>query len=770
MKWMNILISIDDAYVIHAKDLIITLSENNKRTKFNIYLIYDDTLSKESINELDEFIKKLDCGILKTYYFNGEKNKFPMHIDYITQNTYYRLFAPYIIDDKIDRILYLDCDIICNGDISEFYNQDFENNILVGCENQVPNFFKHRFKEMTPYLNFQGNGNYINAGVLLMNVKLYKDFISSDSIFEYIEEHKNEFIFQDQDVINLLFKDNIKISNIIYNYQINAIDYGIDMKNCRLVHYSELRKPWNTMNPNFKKYLHYYKYLYTHNRKVELKTLLQSQYNDSDYCYDYVSKLNKSFNEIDIIIPVYNSKKYLSKALDSILSQTFKDIKIYIVDDCSSEDYMDILSKYNTLDIFYLKLDNNLGPGVARKIGLEQSYGNYVIFLDSDDVFYDDKSIEILYKAIEDADVVTSKIYEESEKQVFENDNIGLHGKIYKREFLEKFNITFSDARLNEDSFFNALCELYGAHYNNISDFTYIWCDNPNSITRQHKEEHINNDILSYCSAILNAINYYLNNNESINYESLFPYLAKAIIINAEKYRICAFEIKEDVLENLSQLIYIFKEYNSIENIVNYLIDSNLKELYEINKDIILEVAEIKIRVLNYNNENKEEKYSRVYLVEEYNKTSVYDQEKRMNLIRQMFNKVEETCIIEPPFHACWGGKNVRLGNGVYISFNCTMIDDGIIEIGNNTFIGPNVTINTTNHPLEVIDRLNGILYVSNVKIGNNVWIGAGTLILPGVTIGDNTVIGAGSLVSNDIPDNVLAYGNPCRIIKNIDN
>ena len=768
-KWINILISIDDQYVIHAKDLIRTLAEKNPKNKFNIYLIYDETLGESSIRELNYFIECLDCGTLKTYFFNDAKEKFPMHIDYITQNTYYRLFAPYIIEEDIDRLLYLDCDIICNGEISEFYNQSFDDNIFVACQNITPLYLKAFFNERISYLNLQKDETYVNAGVLLINVKAYKNFISSDSIYEYIKQNKDQFIFQDQDIINSLFRDNIKLGDIIYNYQINVIDWGLDMKNCRLIHYSEANKPWNNVSPNFKRYLHYYKYLYEQDRKNELRLLLQKQYNNFKYYYEYIEKL-QNFNEIDIIIPVYNSKKYLHKALDSILNQTYKDMRVYIIDDASTEDYSEILNQYDTLDIFYKKLEKNMGPGIARQVGIDNSFGNYIIFLDSDDIFYNEKSVEILHKAIKNADVVTSQIYEETEEVIYANENIGLHGKIYRRAFLEQNEIKFTMARLNEDTYFNELCELNGARYNNIKELTYIWCDNSTSITRKNKKEHIDKDIVSYCTANVNAIKKYLENNENININTLLINLTKSIILIADKYRICSYKIEEEVYDRLNQLLCIYNKIDNLNNLNKYIENDEIRELYEINKSIILKNAKSKTKISNYNDEDKEEKNNRVNLVDEYNKTSVYEQEKRIELIKTMFNNTEGNCIIEPPFHACWGGKNVSIKNGAYLSFNCTMIDDGNIEIGYNTIIGPNVTISTTNHPLEAQDRLNGTLKISDVKIGNNVWIGAGTIILPGVTIGDNSVIGAGSIVTKDIPSNVLAYGNPCKVIKTINN
>ena len=125
--------------------------------------------------------------------------------------------------------------------------------------------------------------------------------------------------------------------------------------------------------------------------------------------------------------------------------------------------------------------------------------------------------------------------------------------------------------------------------------------------------------------------------------------------------------------------------------------------------------------------------------------------------------------MIEPPFHANWGGKNLFIGYGTYINFNLTLVDDGKITIGNNVLIGPNVSINTVNHPISVSLRKKNYLYTREVKISDYVWIGSNVIILPGVTIGENSVIGAGSVVTHDIPSNVVAVGNPCHVLRKID-
>lgn len=155
-------------------------------------------------------------------------------------------------------------------------------------------------------------------------------------------------------------------------------------------------------------------------------------------------------------------------------------------------------------------------------------------------------------------------------------------------------------------------------------------------------------------------------------------------------------------------------------------------------------------------------------LLYDFNATRPSEGEKRQALMKKMFGALGENCYIEPPLHANWAGKHVFLGDWVYANFNLTLVDDGDIHIGERTMIGPNVTIATANHPISPELREKALQYNKEVRIGKNVWIGAGAVIVPGVTIGDNSVIGAGSVVVKDIPANVVAVGNPCRPIREI--
>ena len=149
-----------------------------------------------------------------------------------------------------------------------------------------------------------------------------------------------------------------------------------------------------------------------------------------------------------------------------------------------------------------------------------------------------------------------------------------------------------------------------------------------------------------------------------------------------------------------------------------------------------------------------------------YNQLLPSQQQEKMFLLKEMFAEIGEGCYIETPFHSNFGGRNVHFGNYVYANFNLTLVDDTPIYVGDNTMFGPNVTVATAGHPIQPELRRKGMQYNAPVRIGSNCWIGAGAIILPGVTVGDNTVIGAGSVVTKDIPSNVVAVGNPCRVLR----
>lgn len=152
----------------------------------------------------------------------------------------------------------------------------------------------------------------------------------------------------------------------------------------------------------------------------------------------------------------------------------------------------------------------------------------------------------------------------------------------------------------------------------------------------------------------------------------------------------------------------------------------------------------------------------------DFNMTRPTQLQKREEMLKEMFAEIGKDCYIEPPLHSNWGGKHCHFGDCVYANFNLTLVDDTHIYIGSNTMIGPNVTIATAGHPILPELREQAYQFNAPVHIGKNCWLGAGVIVLPGITIGDNSVIGAGSVVTKDIPENVVAVGNPCKVLREI--
>lgn len=150
----------------------------------------------------------------------------------------------------------------------------------------------------------------------------------------------------------------------------------------------------------------------------------------------------------------------------------------------------------------------------------------------------------------------------------------------------------------------------------------------------------------------------------------------------------------------------------------------------------------------------------------EFNQLKPSDLEAKEAYMKEVFAECGDDCYIELPFHANWGGAHVHFGNGVYANYNLTLVDDGHIYVGDHVMFGPNVVVATPGHPIDPELRARNLQFNRDVHIGNNVWIGAGAILLPGVSIGDDTVIGAGSVVTKDIPAGVVAVGNPCKVLR----
>ena len=171
----------------------------------------------------------------------------------------------------------------------------------------------------------------------------------------------------------------------------------------------------------------------------------------------------------------------------------------------------------------------------------------------------------------------------------------------------------------------------------------------------------------------------------------------------------------------------------------------------------------------NYNETLEKERLYAKDLCYEYNKIQPSKLEERETIIRKLLGKTKQNFRIEQPF-ICDYGYNIEIGENFYANHNLIILDVNKVKFGDNVFIAPNCGFYTAGHPLDVESRNKGLEYAKPIEIGNNVWIGGNVVVLPGVKIGDNSVIGTGSVVTKDIPANVVAVGNPCKVIKNIEN
>ena len=192
---------------------------------------------------------------------------------------------------------------------------------------------------------------------------------------------------------------------------------------------------------------------------------------------------------IDIIIPAYNAHKHINNSLISIAMQTIKDkINVYIVDDGSKNNYTNIVNLFkDKINIKELTLNTNSGPGVARQYGIDNSNGEYILFLDSDDILYNKFSLEKIYNAIRSENfdyAVGGMLDEQGDNLFYYSNHMGcLHGKMYKRKYLIDNNIRFNNSRSSEDHSFNKLVVLSEPKTIFLDDEIYVYKDNPSSVT-----------------------------------------------------------------------------------------------------------------------------------------------------------------------------------------------------------------------------------------------------------------------------------------------
>lgn len=263
---------------------------------------------------------------------------------------------------------------------------------------------------------------------------------------------------------------------------------------------------------------------------------------------------------IDVIIPAYNAHETIEHTLSSIAFQDCVDIlNVYIIDDCSDSNYDELVKFYsNFMNIKELRMEKNGGPGLARQFGIDNSNSDYLIFIDSDDVFTDIFAISRLYNAIvnENADISLGGFLEELDSGFSFQDcsYVWMHSKVYRRQFLDDNNIRFNSTRANEDCGFNHLCYLCGSNSYEVGGTSYIWRNNKNSITRINSGKTFQRKMKEFTYNMLWALEEAYKRNFN---EDRFASIAYGILVSTYHYYLQDPEIfiEDQILEQIAPLV-----------------------------------------------------------------------------------------------------------------------------------------------------------------------------------------------------------------------
>ena len=757
MEKINILMEInDDCY----KESIETINSIKTYNDFdiNLYVIYS-SLIKSHLEKLTSFMNDNNYG------------KFiPLFVDYKDflkpfnnkeRSTYLKLYAPFLLKDEVDKILYIDNDVICTGDISKLYKTDFDGKTIIGVEHSFENGRREHFKR----LNFNDDYKYINDDVLLIDVKKYTSLLKKDTIEQDILENNDNYPFKAQDFINKEFENKIKIIDNTYNYQINQ-ELDDELKyDVVLVNYCGEDKPWNFNYYSIGKAIPFYNYLDKIGKSDLKESLINSIYDDN----------------VDIIMPLYNDRKHLPNSLSSLCNQVNKEhFKLYIVDDGSSLTYDDIIDQFkDKIEIHYIKMPRNGGCGYARNGALKECHSGYFMFMDADDVLYDNYSFDSMYQAMIDtrSDIVNGKRVDELPNKEFfpyPFDHEGTHARIYSRKFVDRYKIRFPHIKFYEDLVFNFMIRMCGATSVDVDKIVYIRKSNDESVSRssytddrdvrfymfevyltcavalkrEYKKHRIRDYLIKYFYRVYERLGYYLvapiseeTSELAHRYVSRMIRIYKMVsddfeteFVKGDKY--------EDGLIDFLKYCESYEPYNLDDRISSGLI-------YKI-----------------FDEEFDEETNNRISLVEELNACSKNNNKEQ---ISDITNKLFSNNVkIEPPVICDKGLTNVTIGNNTKIGSNVCFDETGKINIGENVVIGSNVRFLTKSNLISPNLRKLDFIYSKNITIEDNVFIGDNSIIYPGVTISQNSYVYPGSVVTENVNKDAIVMGNPCKEIKEV--
>lgn len=402
MSNIPIFLSSDDNYAPLIATTIASICDNTK--SFCEFYILDGGISEENKERIAKLKNKFNNFSMEYLYVNKKLFDNFVANSYVTIPAYYRFIIPKL-KPNLNKVIYLDVDIIACQDIKNLYNEDLGNSIIGAVEDHGNKNYINRLKYNT---DISLNHTYFNSGVLLIDCQKWRESNVTDQLFEAYNKYRRYLLCNDQDILNKVFENNYKILEEKYN------SIACNEETC-IRHYYAKPKPWE-IHPNIKncenllkdkdifwkyaKSTEFYDYFIT-------KNIIKTQHN-YQFAVLYNNKIEAKQPKISVIIPVYNTEKYLRKCIDSVINQTLQGIEVIAINDNSTDSSLDILKEYeNKRKISIIDLKENKGAAFARNAGIDIAHGEFLSFIDSDDYMSEDFLEKLYMKAkVEQADCV----------------------------------------------------------------------------------------------------------------------------------------------------------------------------------------------------------------------------------------------------------------------------------------------------------------------------------------------------------------------------
>lgn len=612
----------DKNYFLPTAVAITSLLANaNKTTSYKIYLLTSENEVDDAKNFLTPVINKFNNAKLLFIPMGKQFDDLKINIPHISRSTYYRLMLPSLLPN-IDKCIYLDSDIIITADLRYLYRTNLDEYLVAGVKAAGYYYPKEHVKEHLSATGIPAMDQYINAGVLLMNLKKMRKI---DCMTNFMAVAKKGLPSQDQDVINLVCYNQIRIlpleNNLMTKYlrqnnnNISIIDpaksvyspneIDIALKNPLIIHYADKIKPWVNSNVVFSNIWF-------------------------DYYYKFSAKNTSVHHKVGIILPIFNQEDYLSQCLDSILSQSFKDISIICINDGSTDISLSLLLNYAQKDDrFVIYNQPNSGVAIARNKGIELSDTDYIMFMDPDDFYPSDNIIEKLYNLTQTQNVQIaggswSELYNNKIKTTFINYytgytfkqeglmqysdyqfDFGYHRFIYSKKLIVSHNIRFPNYRRFQDPPFFIKAMTTAKKFYAIPELTYCYRIGHQNIPSSWSDEKFKDLLLGLIDELriskrnnLAKLHYIAFRHLNDEYNTMLsirvkkntsPYLLELLIranseIDRQLIRNFDSRINENYLINpLRESIYYFSRQNAkLQTEINNIKNKRLYKLYKL--------------------------------------------------------------------------------------------------------------------------------------------------------------------------------------------